>query len=62
MWAFRGIFAGDVTIELGPDAGRFWHPFPSIKCYPIVLQLPVVDERYRSGKFVEEVVYRISVL
>jgi len=56
------VVSGDATIELDQDESRFWFPFPSIKCHPIVLKLPVVEERHSSGKFVEEVVYRISIL
>lgn len=56
------VLSGNVTIELGRNAEAFWFPFPSIRCYPIVLKLPAVEERYGSGRFTEEVVYRISLL
>lgn len=51
-----------VTIELGRNAEAFRFPFPSIRCYPIVLKLLVVEGRHSSGRFIDEVVYRISVL
>ncbi len=56
------VISGDVTLELGQDESRFWFPFPSIKCYPIVLELMDVDDRFGTGRFADEVAYRISVL
>ena len=58
---FRGVERETSRFELGRNADDFWFPFPSIRCYPIVLNLPAVEDRHSSGRFFEEVVYRISV-
>lgn len=51
-----------VTIELGRNAEAFRFPSPPIRRSPVVLKLPLTEDRYGSGKFIEEVVYQISVL
>ncbi|HFA49117.1 MAG TPA: hypothetical protein ENJ95_08875 [Bacteroidetes bacterium] len=49
------IREGSAKIELGKDAADYWSPFPSLKCYPIVIIL-------NKNEMEERVSYRISVL
>lgn len=51
------IVKGNIQIELGQDESRYWFPFPSMKCYPVVLNI-----RQEQGNFKQEIIYRISVL
>lgn len=50
------IVEGDLQIVLGEDESRYWFPFPSLKCYPIILKVQPEQEKSR-----QKIVYRISV-
>jgi hypothetical protein len=50
------LLEGAAEVSLGEDEGRFWQPFPAVKCYPIVLTLAP-----SRGAPVGKVTYRISV-
>jgi len=50
------ILQGDVEIEMGKDEANFWYPFPSLKCYPIVLKVIKGEE-----EFIQKIIYRISL-
>ena len=49
------LIDGQGKIELGKDAALYWSPFPSLKCYPIVIILNKNENKARVS-------YRISVL
>lgn len=51
------LLEGDAQIELGRDAGRYWHPYPALRCYPITLH-PQRD----PDQLAQEIVYRITLL
>ncbi|MFB0515110.1 MAG: hypothetical protein ACETWG_00715 [Candidatus Neomarinimicrobiota bacterium] len=51
------IVEGAARIVLGREESRYWHPFPSLKCYPVTLELA----GGQSG-FEQTVTYRISIL
>ncbi len=50
------LIEGQATLESGREAGRYWYPFPAIKCYPVVLHIEPPQE-----DFIREIKYRISV-
>ena len=51
------IMEGEAMIELGKDESLNWYPFPSIKCYPIVLTVRAPED---PGK--KTIRYRISIV
>ncbi len=50
------VLKGDVEVELGKDEYRYWSPFPSLKCYPIVINVAPGEN------FTQEIKYRISIV
>jgi hypothetical protein len=50
------VIEGDVTLILGADEERFYSIYPSIKAYPIVLEVPT-----RENESVMNIHYRMSI-
>jgi hypothetical protein len=51
------VLDGDVMVEAGRDAHRYWAPFPAVRCYPIVLRV-----RRAPGRLTQSVTYRLAVV
>lgn len=51
------LTSGNAEIELGENEAHYWYPFPSVKCYPVVLKV-LPPEQF----FLQDLTYRISVV
>ncbi len=51
------VFDGDVELEVGMDAGKYWSVFPSIDAYPIVIIIKKPHDQYS-----QKISYRISLI
>lgn len=50
------LVEGGAQIELGKDKSRYWFPFPSMKCFPVVLKVPPPQKGFE-----QKIIYRISI-
>ncbi len=51
------LLDGAATVESGTDADNYWFPFPSIKCYPVVLRMEAPH-----GDFKQKLRYRLTII
>jgi len=55
------IERGNVRIELGREMERYWQPFPTMRCYPIVLRVDAPKRAFENENFRQKVVYRFVI-
>ncbi len=55
------LVEGDAEFVLGEGKELFWHPFPAVRCYPIVLRLQAPTRPFEAEQFLKTVSYRFSV-